>query len=136
MSRANQIAMHYIGGLRDAMRKKNTEGLKSFGKSDESVEPDDMGDNADLGDDELSAMLEGQGSAENEMGDNFAGDGKDVGAESDAPLDDKDQATMKGDPAGIQFGEKKSSPEVDLDTEGNDPRTPNFKKKQKTLYTR
>jgi hypothetical protein len=110
MSRANEIAMKYLAGVHGALRKQNTAKLKPGFKNTETVAPDDMGDNAELGDDDISSLLESTTSAENEMGDGFTSDGKDVGSESDAPSDDMDQAA-----------------------EGSDPKDPSFKKKLRFL---
>lgn len=128
MSRANEIAMHYLGGLRDAMRKKNTATLKGRG-SIEAVEPDAMGDDAEMGDDDLASVLEDASSAENEMGDDFAGDGKDAGSE-EMRAAGMDQATMGKDPMSRMSGEKKPTASVDQMTEDRDPTDPVWKKKQ------
>lgn len=62
--------MKYMAGIRDMLRKQNTAKLRG---SKEVVEPDAMGADAELGDDDLAAIMssdEGDiGSMENEMGD-------------------------------------------------------------------
>lgn len=99
--------MKYIGGMRDELRKKNSAKLKpAFGADEDAVSKDAMGDNADLGDDDISSLLEDASSAENEMGDDFAGDGKDVGDKDETVGDDKDQTTEGKDPAGALFKKK------------------------------
>lgn len=102
------ISLKYLKGLSEEVRKKNASKL---GKSAprESVEPDGMGVEPEMGDEDISAILEGGGSGEHEMGDEFPGDGKDVGSENASPADDKDQSTIGKDPRGLSF-KKKPSP--------------------------
>jgi hypothetical protein len=114
---ATDISLKYLGALTEAVRKKNaSKYAKATVGNEEAVSTGSMGENAELGDDDLSSILEsqsgenemGEESAENEMGDGFTGDGKDAGDPSATPADDKDQATEES-PTMALF-KKKSKP--------------------------
>lgn len=106
---ATDISLKYLGALSEAVRQKNASkyGKQKMGVT-EDVEPDGMGADAELGDDDLSSLLESTSSAENQMGDDFTGEGSDVG-NPEANAKEIDQATLGESPTMALF-KKKTKP--------------------------
>ncbi len=89
------IALKYLAGMTDAVRKKNA---AKFGKKApvETVESDAMGGSEELGEEDISALLAG---GDSEMGEEMGS------GEHSMPADD--QAMMGDDPKMGLFDKKK-----------------------------
>jgi hypothetical protein len=95
VSRTNDIALKYVAGIRDALRKQNTAKLRG---SAEVVEGEE-GPDSEIADDDLAAIL-GEGDVEGEMGE---------GAEFEPsmPTDDIDQEQLGDAPSTPNFKKKR-----------------------------